>query len=116
MAPRLLFDENLPARLVTLLDAEYPHSEHVLAALGSSPPDERVWEYAGKQGLVIVTKGEDFQRYSVWRGFPPKVIWIQLGNCSTTQVADLLRSRRVQVDEFVGHPDAAFQAPRSRDA
>jgi predicted nuclease of predicted toxin-antitoxin system len=61
---------------------------------GACPSDEQIWEYARLQDLVIVTKDEDFQRFSVWRGFPPKVVWIQLGNCSTKQVADLLRASR----------------------
>jgi predicted nuclease of predicted toxin-antitoxin system len=116
VAPRFLVDENLAARLVALLDPEYPGSEHVLAVLGACPSDEQIWEYARLQGLVIVTKDEDFQRFSVWRGFPPKVVWIQLGSCSTKQVADLLRASRAHIDEFVAHPDAAFLPLRGRDA
>jgi predicted nuclease of predicted toxin-antitoxin system len=44
---RLLFDENLAAR------------------------------------LVLVSEDQDFHRYSVLFGPPPKVIWIGLGNCPT---------------------------------
>ncbi|MBK8247541.1 MAG: DUF5615 family PIN-like protein [Gemmatimonadetes bacterium] len=51
-----------------------------------------MWTYAGAHGFVIITKDEDFQRFSVWRGFPPKVIWIRQGNASTGAVAALLRA------------------------
>ncbi len=30
---------------------------------------------------------------SVLRGFPPKVIWIRLGNCTTQQIEDLLSEK-----------------------
>jgi predicted nuclease of predicted toxin-antitoxin system len=116
MAPRLLFDENLAARLVELLQAEYPGSIHVRDAIGRAATDEQIWEYARTSALVIVSKDEDFQRFSVWRGFPPKVIWIQLGNCSTDDVARLLRDAQTLIADFVAHPDAAFLPLRARDA
>jgi predicted nuclease of predicted toxin-antitoxin system len=58
----------------------------------------------------LVTKDQDFQRLSVLRGPPPKVIWVRLGNCATADVARLLRSRDTQVRAFVEHPEAAFLA------
>ena len=44
------------------------------------------------------------------RGPPPKVIWVRLGNCTTADVARLLRFRHQQIEAFVAHPDAAFLA------
>ena len=108
MSARLLFDENLAQRLVLELATEYPGSTHVLRELGPRPTDEAIWEFARGQQLVIVTKDEDFQRFSVWRGFPPKVVWIRLGNASTATVAALLRHHVEQVRAFTQHPDAAF--------
>lgn len=108
MAVRLLFDENIAARLVGELAPEYPGSTHVLTVLGPRPTDELIWEFAKAQGLVIVTKDEDFQRFSVWRGFPPKVVWIRLGNSSTAAVAALLRHHAEHVRAFTEHPDASF--------
>ena len=42
MAPRLLFDENLAARLVELLRAEFPGSVHVRDAIGPAATDEQI--------------------------------------------------------------------------
>ncbi len=108
MAVRLLFDENLAARLVADVAAEYPESAHVVAALGLRARDETIWEYAKAHGFVLVTKDEDFQRLSVWRGFPPKVVWIRAGNVSTREIAELLRQQVALVQIFVEDPDAAF--------
>jgi hypothetical protein len=39
----------------------------------------------------LTTKDEDFHRLSILRGAPPKVIWVRLGNCSTLDIAKLIR-------------------------
>ena len=105
-----MFDENLAARLVSLLDDVFPGSAHVgeLGLLGAS--DQEIWQEAGKAGLAIVTKNEDFHRLSVLNGPPPKVIWIGLGNCSTEDVKRLLRDRRSEIEAFMAHEEAAFLA------
>ncbi len=38
-----------------------------------------------------MTKDADFGELSTLRGFPPKVIWLRLGNCTTAQIEGLLR-------------------------
>lgn len=60
--------------------------------------------------LYSFRKDEDFQRMSVLRGHPPKVIWIRLGNCASADVARLLRFRLEQVRVFVGDGESAFLA------
>jgi len=49
-------------------------------------------------------------------GLSPKVIWIQLGNRTTDDVARLRRDAQSLIAAFVAHPDAAFLPLRTRDA
>ena len=107
---RLLFDENLSARLVAALADAYPGSAHLAAAGLLGAADGAVWAHAAAGGYVLVTKDEDFQRLSVVQGPPPKVVWIRLGNCATADVARLLRLRAADVARFVADVDAAFLA------
>jgi predicted nuclease of predicted toxin-antitoxin system len=107
---RFLFDENLAARLVRDLADLYPDSAHVVALGLGGARDGAIWAQAAAGDFVLVTKDEDFQRLSVLRGPPPKVIWVRLGNCATADVARLLRSQDTQVRAFVEHPEAAFLA------
>ena len=107
---KLLFDENLSARLPGDLADLYPDSAHVLAIGLGGASDSALWTRAAAEKFVLVTKDEDFQRLSVLRGPPPKVIWIRLGNCATADVARLLRFRAEQIDAFVRHAEAAFLA------
>ena len=89
---KLLFDQNLSHRLVSQLAAKFPGSEHVLEAALASAPDPAVWDYAAAQGFVITSKDNDFQQRALLLGHPPKVVWVRIGNCSTADIADLLRT------------------------
>ncbi len=67
-----------------------------------------MWAFALARGYVVVTKDEDFQRFSVARGFPPKVVWIRRGNASTDALVELLRLSADQIAAFVEDLEAAF--------
>ena len=88
---KLLFDQNLSPRLVSRLAELYPNSAHV-DLLGLSSVDDRVvWNYARQYSFSIVTKDSDFSDLLMVLGFPPKVIWIRRGNCSTNDIEQILR-------------------------
>ena len=53
--------------------------------------DWEAWEYARQHDYIIVTKDVDFSEFSLLHGFPPKVIWVRRGNCSTQEIETLLR-------------------------
>jgi len=98
---KLLFDHNLSPKLVLLLAEQYPGSSHVASEAMDKASDSDVWAYARASGFTIVTKDSDFNDLVLMRGFPPKVIWLRLGNCTTRQVADVLRSSYDVVEEFL---------------
>jgi predicted nuclease of predicted toxin-antitoxin system len=88
---KLLFDHNLSPKLVAQLIDLYPQSSHVALIGLSTASDITVWQYARQEGYCLVTKDSDFNDLLTTSGFPPKVIWIRLGNCRTAEVAALLR-------------------------
>jgi predicted nuclease of predicted toxin-antitoxin system len=66
-----------------------------------------VWEFAKSNDFTIVTKDSDFSDLSTMRGFPPKVVWLQIGNCTTEQIAVLLRIHQeaihqLEIDSSIG--------------
>ena len=107
---KLLFDHNLSYRLVALLAAYYPGSVHVRDVGLHTAADETVWQYAREHGLAIVSKDVEFHQRSLVFGAPPKVIWVGLGNCSTADVAALLRTHQQELLAFEQNPEAAFLA------
>jgi len=105
---KLLYDENLPPRLVPRLADIYPASVHVRDVGLKNVPDELVWQYAQENGLVIVSKDSDFHHRSLLFGFPPKVIWLRRGNCSVRDIEAMLRDHQTEIEEFDRDTQGAF--------
>jgi predicted nuclease of predicted toxin-antitoxin system len=105
---KLPFDQNLSHRLVDQLAADFPGSQHVRSVGLARAPDPAIWAYAAAQGLAIVSKDSDFQQRAFLLGHPPKVVWVRLGNCSTAEVAALLRTRQADLLAFEADPTASF--------
>jgi predicted nuclease of predicted toxin-antitoxin system len=103
-----LFDENLAASLAREFVGLYPGTAHVTPLGLGGGGDRAVWDRAAQDGYVLVTKDEDFHRLSLLLGPPPKVVWIRLGNCSTADVARLLRFRAAEIVEFTEQTEIAF--------
>ena len=107
---KLLFDENLSPRLVAGLSDIFPDSVHVRDVGLARVNDVAIWDYARDHDLTIVSKDADFHHLSFVHGPPPKVIWIRRGNCSTTDIAALLRSNRIGILAFGTEIESAFLA------
>ena len=102
---KLLFDHNLSPRLVSRLANLYPDSNHLFNLNLDTAEDSFVWEYAKDNDFTIVTKDSDFSELSLLRGFPPKVIWIRIGNCTTKDIEFLIRSHSKEIENFYREPN-----------
>ncbi|MEQ1764243.1 MAG: DUF5615 family PIN-like protein [Pyrinomonadaceae bacterium] len=107
---KLLFDENLSHRLADRLADLFPESTHVRNVGLKASDDPDVWEYAVVHDFVIVSKDVDMHDRSLLFGFPPKVVWIRLGNCSTREVENLIRREIETVNRFIADDFASFLA------
>jgi predicted nuclease of predicted toxin-antitoxin system len=109
---RLLLDANLSHRLIPLLLPHFPDSVHVKDIGLSRADDGSIWEYARTNGLVIVSKDADFHQLAFVKGAPPKVIWIQRGNCPTDLIADLLIQNRLAIQSLIQGEQNTFLSLR----
>lgn len=105
---KLLFDQNLSHKLVRQLADLFPESVHVREVGLKEAGDPVVWEYAKNNGLMIVSKDSDFHQRSFLYGYPPKVVWVRLGNCSTAVVERVLRTNFETIQDFYEDISAAF--------
>ena len=105
---KLLLDQNLSRRLIGMLAAEYPKTEHVLLIGMAKDGDTDIWDFAATNGYSIVTKDKDFYQRSVAVGHPPKVIHLSMGNCSVKQIAETLLARPGHVRDFLSHETKSY--------
>lgn len=95
---KLLLDENLSRRLVPFLQSDFPGSTQV-ALIGLDRADDRtIWEYAGNNGFVIVTRDADFEELSALYGQPPQVLWLRAPNQSKSATLSLLVDNRDAIE------------------
>jgi predicted nuclease of predicted toxin-antitoxin system len=101
---RLLFDQNLSPGLPRSVADVYPGSVHVREVGLRDSGDSEIWDYAKLNGFIIVSKDSDFQQRSLLYGFPPKFIWLRVGNCRTKLIEDLLRKHSAAIHTFEQDP------------
>jgi predicted nuclease of predicted toxin-antitoxin system len=82
MKAKFLVDANLP-RYFKYFDSQ--HFEFV-SDIDPRMSDQRIWDYAREQGLIILTKDSDFYTRCVLSAKPVKVIHFQFGNYTLHQL------------------------------
>jgi predicted nuclease of predicted toxin-antitoxin system len=107
---KLLLEQNLSPRLCQLLADLDATVVHVRDVGLQAADDAAIWDYALREGFMIVTKDSDFNSRAFLFGAPPKVVSIRLGNCSTRDIELLLRSSFAAVGDFAADPSAALLA------
>ena len=105
---KLLFDENLSHKLVGIFSHDFPASAHVTDVGLRAAEDRQLWDHARANGFVIVSKDTDFRERSYVEGFPPKIIWLDVGNAGTVAIADLLRRERQRIEKFGDQEDPSL--------
>lgn len=105
---KLLLDENLSDRLLGRLADVLPAMEHVKQLGLLHTGDLEIWDYARKHGYTLVTKDRDFSQLCALRGAPPKILWLRVGNASTSRIADLLRQHLPSLQDFAADPQTSL--------
>jgi predicted nuclease of predicted toxin-antitoxin system len=105
---KLLFDANISHRLADSLSDLYPGSTHVRLLGLRRASDREVWDYARTNDFLIVSKDSDFHQLSFLHGAPPKVVWVQLGNCRTIEIETVLRARYESLARFRNDEQSAL--------
>jgi predicted nuclease of predicted toxin-antitoxin system len=97
---KLLFDENLSARLCRQLNSLFPGSSQVSLLGLERATDRAIWDYAKANRYVVVTLDADFVEMAALFGPPPKIIRLRCGNQPTAIVEELLRVYAEVIADF----------------
>lgn len=98
---KFLFDQNLSPKLAVLFSKSFKESKHLHDFSLDGANESVAWEFAKKEGFSIVIKDNDFNNLVAFFGFPPKVIWIRRGNCSTKDIEELITANIEKIKAFI---------------
>lgn len=98
---RLLFDQNISARIVRLLKEPFPDCTQVSLEGLNNASDMEIWLWAKENNGCVVTFDADFFDIATLKGFPPKVILLRTGNRRTNDLAEILTKRKEVIEEFL---------------
>ncbi|MFZ0590301.1 MAG: DUF5615 family PIN-like protein [Bryobacteraceae bacterium] len=85
---KFLVDNQLPPALASFI-SKYLGAEalHVADVRLQEASDLEVWNYASAQGLILISKDEDFLNL-LSKSPTAKLLWVRLGNCRRLQLFD----------------------------
>jgi predicted nuclease of predicted toxin-antitoxin system len=99
----LLFDQNISFRIIRETSTVFPGLKQVREVGLEGKKDLEIWKWAKENGFAIVTFDADFVDFSLLFNFPPKVIWLRLGNSSTKAIARQLIDRSEDILAFLSN-------------
>lgn len=105
---RLLLDQNLSRRLVSMLEPDYPSSSHVGELGLGTATDREIWDFAGEHDFTVVSKDSDFRQLAFLLGPPPKAIWLRVGNATTIEVLEVIRQHHDTIVGFAASNEEAL--------
>lgn len=107
---KLLLDQNVSPSLVGHLSDVFPGSAHVFGLNLSKASDLSIWLCARDNDFLLVSKDADFVELTMLRGFPPKVLWLRIGNCVTHDIELLIRANYAAIEDLSNDPDRGVLA------
>ncbi len=102
---RLLFDQNISYRVVKQLKSTLPDIVGVKEVGLLDADDFEIWEYARQQNYTVVTFDKDIPTIGSVRGFPPKIIWLRVGNTNNLKLISLITERMTEFQAFIDRPN-----------
>jgi len=102
---KLLIDENISWRIKRLLANWSVLPANEIQTKGKIS-DAIIWKYAKDHDYQLVTFDEDFVELQNLYGYPPKIIWLRMGNVSTQDIANRLTQLEVTLTKFIADRDS----------
>lgn len=105
---KILIDENLPKKLANQLIEISIEGAHVSEKGLVNNSDHKIWQYAKEYNYAILTKDNDFTDLSKLLGCPPKVIRLNCGNQTTTNIAKIIAAKLEVIIDFLNEKELCY--------
>lgn len=98
---KLLFDQNISHRIISKIKTVYQNAYSVKELQLDDSADKQIWDFAKANNFSIVTFDSDFYDLSTLYGHPPKIVWLRVGNISTTDLSLFLENKYSLISDFI---------------
>ena len=88
---KFVVDHQLPPALARFLERQRHEASHVRELGLAKTADVAIWAYASSNGLIVVSKDEDFFFLATTRYLEAKLLWVRTGNCRTPFLLERFR-------------------------
>jgi len=96
---RFIVDTQLPPTLAEFLRRRDYDASHVTDyPNGAYTADDEIIEIAKRENRIVITKDSDFWDYFILRGYPPAVLFLQLGNIKNQELFSIMNNRLKTID------------------
>lgn len=99
---KFLIDAQLPPALARWLKDWGHEAQHVEDVALREAEDDPIWAYALKEGVVIVTKDEDFAERSARVTESPLIVWFRVGNTTNRELRAWIEPRLPAIVQLLG--------------
>ncbi|MFN4084204.1 MAG: DUF5615 family PIN-like protein [Bacteroidia bacterium] len=99
--PKILIDNNISVLAKNMLSEKFKGTMHVFELGLERATDTEIWNYAETHFDAILSRDKDFYYRAVLKGYPPKFIWLAVGNCSNFHLLQILKENLKNIDEFL---------------
>lgn len=97
---KLLFDQKPSPKLTSLFTESFEEVRHTQEIGFDKGDDADILEFAKTNQFTVVTKDGDFNELISLFGFPPKIIWIRRGNCTTEDIVEIIEANLDKIHSF----------------
>jgi len=94
-----LVDNQLPLALAHWLVSHQVECKHVLDLNLAAATDAEIWEYAGQNGYVVISKDEDFLYLASGPASQACFVWIRIGNGRTKALLKTMERLWPKIEE-----------------
>jgi len=98
---KLLFDQNISFRVVQQIISIFSEAKHVKDFELQFATDQQIWAFAKTNEFSIVTFDSDFYDLMTLKGYPPKIIWLRIGNTSRLNLANVITKHQLIIHSFI---------------
>jgi predicted nuclease of predicted toxin-antitoxin system len=101
----MFIDNNLPRSIKECFGTKCVHASD----LGfESLDDISIWNYCREENLCILTKDQDFEDLSNYKGHPPKVVKLTCGNIKTSDLKIIILKYKQNIEDFWNDPNSSL--------